>query len=251
MSQLVAHRGQKISFPENTLEAITAAINCGATAVEFDVQLTADLVPVICHDISLARTAGIDIDIAESCYEDINGINVGEPARFGDQYLSSTLPSLQAMVELLQKTPQVTAFIELKKESLDIFGVDTFITPVLELLESIRQQCVIISDNLQALLLFRKRSSLPIGWIVHRWHDEDLARAKECNIDYLVMNHKYYDAVAEHDFSADNWHWMFYEANTPEMVHSLFSLGIDFVETEDICSILRSVDKAQSEEHYE
>jgi glycerophosphoryl diester phosphodiesterase len=155
------------------------------------------------------------------------------------------------MVELLQKTPQVTAFIELKKESLDIFGVDTFITPVLELLESIRQQCVIISDNLQALLLFRKRSSLPIGWIVHRWHDEDLARAKECNIDYLVMNHKYYDAVAEHDFSADNWHWMFYEANTPEMVHSLFSLGIDFVETEDICSILRSVDKAQSEEHYE
>ncbi len=42
--------------PENTLAAFEAAIDAGADAVEFDVRLTADGVPVVMHDPDVSRT---------------------------------------------------------------------------------------------------------------------------------------------------------------------------------------------------
>ena len=85
MSRLVAHRGQPFTFPENTLESIQQAISCGASAVEFDVQMTADHVPVISHNSSLLKTAGIDLNITKAKYTDLKGICVGEKSRFAEQ----------------------------------------------------------------------------------------------------------------------------------------------------------------------
>lgn len=47
---VVAHRGASADHPENTLAAFEAAIEAGADAVELDVRLTADGVPVVLHD---------------------------------------------------------------------------------------------------------------------------------------------------------------------------------------------------------
>jgi len=52
---VVAHRGASATFPENTLEAFDAAVETGAGAVEFDVRLSADGVPVVVHDPHVAR----------------------------------------------------------------------------------------------------------------------------------------------------------------------------------------------------
>ncbi len=240
MSQLVAHRGQKFSFPENTLESIDEAITCGAMAVEFDVQMTADYVPVICHDPSLLRTAGVDITITEANYTDIKDISVGEPSRFAEKYQAVTLPSLQAMVNLLKASPQVMVFVELKNASFDVFGVEGFLKPVIAQVESIKQHCVFIADNLPALLSLKQQTSLPVGWIIHRWNDSDLTLTKQSQIDYLIINHKYYMGH-EHDFAADSWHWVMYETCDPDKALSLFNQGIDLVETSDICSMLKQL----------
>lgn len=47
--EIVAHRGVHDLHPENTIEAFLRAIDLGADAVEFDVRLTADDVPIIYH----------------------------------------------------------------------------------------------------------------------------------------------------------------------------------------------------------
>jgi glycerophosphoryl diester phosphodiesterase len=47
---VIAHRGACWDAPENTLEAFELAIEQGADYVEFDVRLTADGRPVLCHD---------------------------------------------------------------------------------------------------------------------------------------------------------------------------------------------------------
>mgnify|MGYP002350518234 FL=1 len=44
--QIVAHRGIPDLAPENTLPAFQRALELGADAVELDVRLTADSVPV-------------------------------------------------------------------------------------------------------------------------------------------------------------------------------------------------------------
>lgn len=237
MSLLVAHRGQKSSFPENTLESIHQAISCGAMAVEFDVQMTADYIPVICHDASLLKSAGVDINITEVKYTDIKDISVGEPARFAEKYQSVTLPSLQDMVVMLQASPQVMVFVELKNSSMDVFGVKCFVEHVSTQLEPIKQRCVVIADNLQALLILKQQTSIPIGWIIHRWIKQDFSLAKRSQIEYLVINYKYYSGQ-QHDFAADSWRWVIYETSDPDRALALFDSGVDFVETDNICFML-------------
>jgi len=53
---IAAHRGFRSAFPENTLVAITGAFGRGADAVEVDVQLTLDGVPILMHDPTVDRT---------------------------------------------------------------------------------------------------------------------------------------------------------------------------------------------------
>ena len=47
--EIVAHRGIATEAPENTLAAFQRAIDLGADAVELDVRLTADQIPVVYH----------------------------------------------------------------------------------------------------------------------------------------------------------------------------------------------------------
>jgi glycerophosphoryl diester phosphodiesterase len=48
--ELVAHRGGRGLFPENTLAAFQAAIGLGVDALELDIAVTNDRVPVVSHD---------------------------------------------------------------------------------------------------------------------------------------------------------------------------------------------------------
>ncbi len=52
---LIAHRGYSAAAPENTLAAVRAAHQAGATWVELDVQLLKDDTPVIWHDGDVRR----------------------------------------------------------------------------------------------------------------------------------------------------------------------------------------------------
>ncbi|MFJ6541043.1 glycerophosphodiester phosphodiesterase [Streptomyces sp. NPDC091385] len=51
----VAHRGDPYRFRENTVASLRSALDQGADAVEIDVRLTRDGVPVLLHDETLKR----------------------------------------------------------------------------------------------------------------------------------------------------------------------------------------------------
>ena len=53
--RLVVHRGGGLLAPENTLDAMRAGAQCGAKAVEFDIQTTKDGRLVLSHDEYLGR----------------------------------------------------------------------------------------------------------------------------------------------------------------------------------------------------
>jgi glycerophosphoryl diester phosphodiesterase len=54
--KIIAHRGGGILAPENTLAAFRCGAAHGFRAVEFDVMLAKDGVPIVMHDPSLGRT---------------------------------------------------------------------------------------------------------------------------------------------------------------------------------------------------
>ena len=57
LPEIIAHRGNATEFPENTLQSLASAVELGVKHLEFDVQLTADKVPVLLHDADLERVA--------------------------------------------------------------------------------------------------------------------------------------------------------------------------------------------------
>ena len=105
-SILVAHRGFAGKFLENTLEALNETVKLGVTKVEFDVQFTKDLVPVMLHDTSLLRTTGVD--------DSIFSLNLSEV---------ENVSSVSDVMVWLKANPEVRAFVELKPESIEEHGL--------------------------------------------------------------------------------------------------------------------------------
>ena len=59
MVQVFGHRGACGYLPENTMESFELAFELGCEAIEFDVVLTKDSVPVIRHDLDFSLTTDI------------------------------------------------------------------------------------------------------------------------------------------------------------------------------------------------
>jgi glycerophosphoryl diester phosphodiesterase len=73
----VAHRGDPYRFRENTLDSLRAALELGADAVEIDVRLTRDGVPVLLHDETLKRLWELDRPILSLSAEEVRGLTEG------------------------------------------------------------------------------------------------------------------------------------------------------------------------------
>jgi glycerophosphoryl diester phosphodiesterase len=63
--QVVAHRGSSASHAENSWEALEAALQDGADAIECDAQITRDGVCVIRHDLVLGQRLVADLTLRE------------------------------------------------------------------------------------------------------------------------------------------------------------------------------------------
>jgi glycerophosphoryl diester phosphodiesterase len=76
MPLIIAHRGASVEFPENTLAAFERAVALGVDAIELDVHVTRDGVPVVFHDIDLRRTTGTRGRITASSWPDLESLRI-------------------------------------------------------------------------------------------------------------------------------------------------------------------------------
>ncbi|MFC7880326.1 glycerophosphodiester phosphodiesterase [Streptomyces sp. NPDC057376] len=73
----VAHRGDPYRYRENTLDSLRSALGRGADAVETDVRLTRDGVPVLLHDETLKRLWQHDRPLRSLSAEEVRGLTAG------------------------------------------------------------------------------------------------------------------------------------------------------------------------------
>lgn len=70
-----AHRGDSQNWPENSQAAFAGAIAAGADFIETDVRLTADAVPVACHDADFARLCEDDRRLCDLTLAQARGLH--------------------------------------------------------------------------------------------------------------------------------------------------------------------------------
>ncbi|MBZ9645818.1 glycerophosphodiester phosphodiesterase [Streptomyces sp. PSKA30] len=73
----VAHRGAPYHHPENTVDSLRTALELGADAVEIDVRLTRDGVPVLLHDETLKRLWEHDRPLLSLSADEVHGLTDG------------------------------------------------------------------------------------------------------------------------------------------------------------------------------
>ncbi len=116
---IIAHRGASASAPENTIAAFTKALESGADGVEFDVRLSKDGVPVVIHDATLVRTAGINNRVSDLTAEQLAHVDAGSwfnsayPERARPEFAAEGIPSLQTVLRLLESVAG-PIYIEMK-----------------------------------------------------------------------------------------------------------------------------------------
>lgn len=228
--ELVAHRGYAKRYPENTLPALAAALRAGVHYIEVDVQLTADGVPVLFHDVELARTTGAAGRITESAFNTLLQLCAGEVARLGPRFRDTPIPPLAALVELLGVWPAAQAFVEIKRDSLEAFGTDAVIARVLDTLAPCRDRCIVISFEQDALVHARAAGAARIGWVVTGWDEAQRAIANALAPDYLFCNYTKLPA-ADTPLWPGPWRWVFYEVTDPALALVLAQRGADLIET--------------------
>lgn len=237
LPQLIAHRGYAKHYPENTLPGINAALDAGASMIEVDIQFTADGVPVLLHDATLERTTGSQGRIMDQTLAQLQPIDAGESARLGARFSGTAIPTLAALVALLQTRPGVNVFIELKEESLHYFGIAQIISTTLEQLAPILPRCVLISYDHTCVREARRLGANRIGWVLARY--DEVSRQIACRLspDYLICNQNKLPTI-DIELWSGNWRWAAYEVSSLQQALALYRRGVHLVETMSVGELL-------------
>jgi len=227
---ILAHRGYAARFPENTREAIAAAVDAGARCIEFDIQLSADKVPFLLHDEDFVRTGNLAKRIFDLDATQVAAIAVGESARFGAAFGGVRPPRLSEIVDDLVAWPSVTAFVELKRQSIKHFGRDAVLDAVLPLLQPVLERCVIISFDREVVLEARQRTGCRIGWALSAWNSTTQQQATSLAPEFLFCNVRRLPPVATALWEGP-WTWVVYEITEPVQALELLRRGVGMIET--------------------
>lgn len=90
---IIAHRGASSEAPENTLASFRRAREQGADAVEMDVHLSRDGVPVVIHDHLLLRTTGAEGRVDQKSAKELKRLDAGK--FFNPKFAGEAIPTLE------------------------------------------------------------------------------------------------------------------------------------------------------------
>jgi glycerophosphoryl diester phosphodiesterase len=117
---IIGHRGASRDAPENTLASFRLAFEQGADGIEADFRLAADGEIVCLHDDATGRTAGVEMRVDRSGWQELRGLEVG--AWKGEAWRGERIPSLGEVLGALPAEKRI--FIELKSGTPIIPGLE-------------------------------------------------------------------------------------------------------------------------------
>lgn len=234
----IGHRGSPLHYPENSIEGYRAVLEAGGRSIETDVQLSADGIPFLCHDVELTRLSGIEANLFDLDSETIRHLPAAFPERFGKRFEHLRFSPLASLATLLQKYPDATAFIEIKEESAAHYGAAAVTDTVLAMMHKVAGQCVFLSFAPEVVQHLGAVSEAASGWVIPEWNDENREIAERLDPQWLFCNQKRLP-VANRSVWQGDWNWVLYTINDLETGERLCERGFRYLETDRIMDILR------------
>lgn len=218
----VAHRGASAYVPENTVAAFDEAIRLGARAVEFDLRLSADGVPVVIHDETVDRTTSGHGRVADLELLDLRRFDAG--SWMHRRFAGIRIPTLEEA--LMAIGPHAAPVIELK------------VPPPPSLLELLRkydleQDALILSFDRSWLATVRKNSKeVALGLLAESWAYDLPETARRLDAGVLALGVEAVgpsQVAAAEGFGLELW---CFTANDVGMVAACAAMGVTGIITD-------------------
>lgn len=111
MTQIVCHRGARLSAPENTYSSAEAALKLGGAVIELDIRQSADGVLYVMHDETVDRTTDGSGRISEMSSLEIDRLDAG--SWFHERFTGERVPRLKDY--LSRFSDRAGFYLEIKK----------------------------------------------------------------------------------------------------------------------------------------
>jgi glycerophosphoryl diester phosphodiesterase len=232
--EIVAHRGITETYPENTIPAFEDAIEQGADAVEFDVRLTSDSVPVVFHYFYLDEITQGTGTIFNYPLEQLRGVEVGHSEGKRKSRLSTFSEVLDAIggrigLEIEIKGPEpesakiISDILDDHKSIWNTIEVTSY-EPVL--LQEFRKNCPDIPTD---LLFPRSETWMKLDVVQYMAiHRSRLAGARAVHLHPTQLTPNVVNAIKNHKLDIHAW-----DVNDEQALSTCLGLGITRICTDN------------------
>lgn len=223
---VMAHRGLSADAPENTLYAFSDAISVGADFIELDVQQTRDGVLVVMHDSNLKRTTGVNKDIWDVDYADIQNLDAG--SWFDPAYANARIPTLEETLQFVDKRAKLNIEIKPTKH-----GSDTLEQDVAELITQYQytDACYVTSFSYGSLKKVKEvNPEIRTGYLMSVAYGQfySLKYADAFSLNKVFVTSQVVNAAHQQGKQIFAW-----TVNSMSEVRSLCNLHVDSIITDD------------------
>lgn len=231
--KVISHRGANKEAPQNTLPAFKKSIEIGVDGFETDIHITADGVPVICHNYTIDETSDGQGNIKDMTLEQLRSHDFG--SYFHEKFKGTTLPTLEEFLSLCESADIEIMNIEIKPPldgNMEIVG---------KTIDAVKQhglfEKLLISSFDPNVLIECKKidSNCKTGYLYApnkaHFYKKTLFGyvkfAKELKVDYMhphyfAVTKKYVNDLHKNGIKVNVW-----TVNKPETAEKLLKFGVD------------------------
>lgn len=245
--KVVAHRGDSMFFPENSIPAFKSAVDIGVDIIETDVHISSDGVIFIWHDENTKKIDGSTKHVTDRTWEDLKSLDIGLIYKdkdgnkpFKDHGLTlmtfkealETFPTARFNVDLKDKKDElVKGFYEILEEE-DAFNrvlVASFHSKNLRAIRKISDRVITSygqSEVLAAVLL----NKVKLTFILKLIHKKlpPIIQVPEAAGIIKVVTRSFIKALHKLGVKIQVW-----TINDKEDMKRLYKMGVDGVMTDD------------------
>lgn len=222
---LIAHRCGGALAPENTLAGLGIAARLGCVAVEFDAMLSADGVPLLIHDETLERTAGVTGRVAALPAAALLATDVGR--RHHPAFGGETLPSLDAALRRCH-TLGLAVNLEIKPaEGFEVATGREIGRALAALPPALRPALLLSSFSADALASAAERvPDLPRAFLVEAFHTDAIDTARRLGCAALNLSRQGLAPAHVAAVSGAGLRCLVYTVNCPDEARRLAAWGV-------------------------
>ncbi|MCW7753962.1 glycerophosphodiester phosphodiesterase family protein [Desulfobotulus sp. H1] len=224
---VIAHRGYRMRFPENTLPAFDAAWNAGARMVELDVQWSRDGRIMVHHDTSLERCSNGKGMVREHNAYFLRQLDAG--SWFSRAFAGTVIPFLEEVVAGVPEGGWLN--VEVKPEAVsEAKNMSRMLASLMAICAPLKGRIVVSSFHHGFLKQLARLPHAPfIGVLSSRWQKEEalLAFATELKAFAWHPDHRGLEKTVVRRMKEAGLRVYPYTVNDQDRAAALLAMGVD------------------------